>query len=199
MRHPALAAVLTAGLLAIVLLIPVQPAHADAVIDWNLRANELVVESKLGTPPAMRAMAIVQTAVLEAVSVLAPRRLRRRRDRRARAARRSRSSCPRSRPRSSAPTRWRSARSRRRREGRRHRRGRACRRAGARRARGRRRVAPAPYRPHTTAPRLCPDRRPRRAAVGEPQALGNESTRRSSAPARRPRSRASAGCATTTK
>ena len=42
-------------------------AHADAVIDWNIRANEVVVESKAGTPPAMRIMAIVQTAVYEAV------------------------------------------------------------------------------------------------------------------------------------
>jgi PAP2 superfamily len=42
-------------------------AHADAVTDWNLRANELVVESKLGTPPAMRVMAITQAAVLLAV------------------------------------------------------------------------------------------------------------------------------------
>ncbi len=56
MRHLASAAlVLTATL-----------AHADAVIDWNIRANEVVVESKVGTPPAMRIMAIVQTAVHEA-------------------------------------------------------------------------------------------------------------------------------------
>ena len=56
MRNLATAAlVLTAGL-----------AHADAVIDWNIRANEVVVESKAGTPPAMRIMAIVQTAVYEA-------------------------------------------------------------------------------------------------------------------------------------
>ena len=72
MRHPALAAYLTAVLLAAALLIPVRSARADAVVDWNLRANELVVEAKLGTPPAMRAMAIVQTAVLEAVQAAAP-------------------------------------------------------------------------------------------------------------------------------
>ena len=44
-----------------------RPADADVVTDWNLRANELVVESKLGTPPAMRVMAITQAAVLHAV------------------------------------------------------------------------------------------------------------------------------------
>ena len=42
-------------------------AHADAVIDWNIRANEVVVESRIGTPPAMRVMAIVQTAVYQAI------------------------------------------------------------------------------------------------------------------------------------
>jgi hypothetical protein len=42
-------------------------ARADAVIEWNIRANDLVVESKMGTPPAMRVMAIVQSAVHEAV------------------------------------------------------------------------------------------------------------------------------------
>src|SRR5688572_10956218 len=43
-------------------------AHADAVVDWNIRANEVVVESKAGTPPAMRIMAIVQTAVYQAAA-----------------------------------------------------------------------------------------------------------------------------------
>jgi len=45
-------------------------AHADSVTDWNLRAGEIVAESRLGTPPAVRVMALVQTAVLEAVSSL---------------------------------------------------------------------------------------------------------------------------------
>lgn len=43
-------------------------AHADVVTDWNVKAGELVVEAKLGTPPANRTMAIVQTAVFEAVN-----------------------------------------------------------------------------------------------------------------------------------
>lgn len=42
-------------------------AKADAVTDWNTKAGELLAEAKLGTPPAARAFAIVQTAVLGAV------------------------------------------------------------------------------------------------------------------------------------
>ena len=42
-------------------------ANADAITDWNLKAAGFITESKLGTPPAIRAMAIVQTAVHEAV------------------------------------------------------------------------------------------------------------------------------------
>lgn len=48
------------------------PARADAVTDWNLKAGELLAEAKLGTPPAVRVMAIVQTAVHEAASAAAP-------------------------------------------------------------------------------------------------------------------------------
>lgn len=43
------------------------PARADAVTDWNTKAADFITEAKLGTPPAMRVMAIVQTAVHEAV------------------------------------------------------------------------------------------------------------------------------------
>jgi membrane-associated phospholipid phosphatase len=43
-------------------------AQADVVTEWNVKAGELVVEAKLGTPPANRTMAIVQTAVFEAVN-----------------------------------------------------------------------------------------------------------------------------------
>ena len=52
---------------AILLASAAVEALADPVVDWNVRANEIVVESKIGTPPAMRVMAIVQTAVHEAV------------------------------------------------------------------------------------------------------------------------------------
>jgi PAP2 superfamily len=41
--------------------------HADAVTDWNLKANEVIVAAKLPTQPAVRVMAIVQTAAHQAV------------------------------------------------------------------------------------------------------------------------------------
>ena len=43
-------------------------ASADAITDWNLKASGFVSEAKLGTPPAVRTMAIVQTAVYEAMN-----------------------------------------------------------------------------------------------------------------------------------
>lgn len=42
-------------------------AHADAVTDWNIKAGEAIVEARIGTPPAVRVMAIVQTAAHQAV------------------------------------------------------------------------------------------------------------------------------------
>jgi Protein of unknown function (DUF3455)/PAP2 superfamily len=57
------AALAAGGLLAFTL-----GAQADVVTDWNTKAGELIVEAKLGTPPANRVMAIVQTAVHEAVN-----------------------------------------------------------------------------------------------------------------------------------
>jgi hypothetical protein len=42
-------------------------ARADAVTDWNAKCAEVITESKMGTPPAVRVMAIVQTAALQAV------------------------------------------------------------------------------------------------------------------------------------
>ncbi|HNC53022.1 MAG TPA: vanadium-dependent haloperoxidase [Accumulibacter sp.] len=42
-------------------------AGADVITDWNTRANEFIVEAKMGTPPAVRLMAMVQTAVDESV------------------------------------------------------------------------------------------------------------------------------------
>ncbi len=159
MRHPAPAAFLAAALLTV----PALEARADVVIDWNLRANEVVVESKIGTPPAMRVMAIVQTAVHEAV-VAAPRRARRSTPPSRRpTARRSPSCCPRSRRRSSAPTRPRSPRSRRApARDRRHRSRRESRGRRARRARRRRRRARRPPTARTPAPApTCRPPRPR--------------------------------------
>ncbi|WP_341889451.1 vanadium-dependent haloperoxidase [Variovorax sp. YR752] len=54
--------------LAAVLLLPALPAHADLITDWNQQADALIAESKLGTPPAVRVMALLQTAVADAVA-----------------------------------------------------------------------------------------------------------------------------------
>ncbi|HSV71859.1 MAG TPA: vanadium-dependent haloperoxidase [Methylibium sp.] len=59
-------------LLAAALAATTAQARADAVTDWNAKAGEIVVESKLGTPPAIRVMAIVQTAVHQAASAAPP-------------------------------------------------------------------------------------------------------------------------------
>ena len=42
-------------------------AHADAVTDWNLMSGEFITQARIGTPPAVRVMALVQTAALHAV------------------------------------------------------------------------------------------------------------------------------------
>lgn len=42
-------------------------ASADVITDWNTKTGEFIIESKLGTPPAIRVMALVQTAAYEAV------------------------------------------------------------------------------------------------------------------------------------
>lgn len=41
-------------------------AHADAITDWNQRSAQFVGDARLGTPPAVRVMALVQTAAYEA-------------------------------------------------------------------------------------------------------------------------------------
>lgn len=48
-------------------------ARADVVTDWNLKAGEIVGDAKLGTPPANRVMAIVQTAVFDGAAAAAKR------------------------------------------------------------------------------------------------------------------------------
>ena len=48
-------------------------ARADVVTDWNVKAGEIVVEAKLGPPPANRVLAIVQTAVYEAANAITKR------------------------------------------------------------------------------------------------------------------------------
>jgi hypothetical protein len=48
-------------------------ARADVVTDWNVKANEVVAAAKLPTPMANRVMAMVQTAVYEAVNTITKR------------------------------------------------------------------------------------------------------------------------------
>lgn len=62
--------VLHAGLAAALLGTPVAAARADAITDWNLRTGGIIVDAKLGTPPAIRTMAIVQTAAYGAVNAI---------------------------------------------------------------------------------------------------------------------------------
>jgi hypothetical protein len=54
-------------------LLAAPTALADVVTDWNIKACEIVVEAKLGPPPANRALAIVHTAVYEAVNAITKR------------------------------------------------------------------------------------------------------------------------------
>lgn len=55
------------ALIAVLLATATAGARADVVTEWNSKANEVVAEAKLGTPPAIRVMAFVQTAVHDAV------------------------------------------------------------------------------------------------------------------------------------
>ncbi len=64
--------ILTVATLAVAAGVGATSARADAVTDWNRTADELITAAKMGTPPAIRVMAIVQTAVHEAVSTLPP-------------------------------------------------------------------------------------------------------------------------------
>lgn len=59
-----------AACVAAACLLAASPARADAVTDWNAVANDLVHQARIGTPPANRIMAIVQTAVHEAVAAV---------------------------------------------------------------------------------------------------------------------------------
>lgn len=47
-------------------------ASADAITDWNQKTGQWIGEARMGTPPAVRVVAIVQTAALDAL-VAAPR------------------------------------------------------------------------------------------------------------------------------
>lgn len=47
-------------------------ARADVITDWNVKSGEIITEAKMGTPPAVRVMAVVQTAAYEAARTLPP-------------------------------------------------------------------------------------------------------------------------------
>ena len=47
-------------------------ALADVVTDWNIKAGEIVVEAKLGPPPANRVLAIVHTAMATSTATTRP-------------------------------------------------------------------------------------------------------------------------------
>lgn len=53
---------------AALLLALATQARADVITDWNIKAGEILFESKMGTPPAVRVMALVQTAVYQAAA-----------------------------------------------------------------------------------------------------------------------------------
>ena len=59
-----------ARLAVVAALLAGRMANADAVTDWNVEAGEIVVAAKLGTPPANRVLAIVQTAVYDATNAI---------------------------------------------------------------------------------------------------------------------------------
>jgi hypothetical protein len=65
---------LPAGLvLAASLAAAALPAKADIVTDWNAKTSELIGEARIGTPPAVRVVAIVQTATYGAVNSITQR------------------------------------------------------------------------------------------------------------------------------
>jgi hypothetical protein len=70
MRHETTHQVTRIALAAALLAGTAFDASADAITDWNVKAGEIIVESKLGTPPAIRVMATVQTATYEAVNAI---------------------------------------------------------------------------------------------------------------------------------
>jgi hypothetical protein len=63
LRTPSL---LVATLVVALLSAAASPARADTITDWQPRSAQIIAESRIGTPPAVRVMALVQTAALEA-------------------------------------------------------------------------------------------------------------------------------------
>jgi PAP2 superfamily len=63
MKYAKLLGVAAAALLAL-------HVRADVITDWNHKTNEFIAEARIGTPPAVRISAIVQTAAWRAVATL---------------------------------------------------------------------------------------------------------------------------------
>jgi PAP2 superfamily len=59
--------------IAVALLLAGPMAAADVVTDWSVTAADITVAAGLGTPPANRTLALVQTAVYEAVNAITKR------------------------------------------------------------------------------------------------------------------------------
>jgi hypothetical protein len=55
------------------LVVAMRDAHADAVTEWNIRDGEFMAASGLGTPPAVRIVAIAHTAAFEAAQAITKR------------------------------------------------------------------------------------------------------------------------------
>lgn len=55
------------------MIITANVARADVVTDWNTKVGEIMVDAKLGAPPAARAISIIQTAVYEAANAITKR------------------------------------------------------------------------------------------------------------------------------
>src|SRR4029453_17592757 len=53
--------------------LPGPVAPADVVTDWNITAGEIAVAARLPPPPTYRVMALVQSAVYEAVNAITKR------------------------------------------------------------------------------------------------------------------------------
>ncbi len=56
--------------LAVVAFAAAAGARADVITDMNIESHKVIAEAKIGTPPAVRISALVQTAVLAAVESL---------------------------------------------------------------------------------------------------------------------------------
>ena len=63
----------TLAVLAAASLVATAPVAADAVTDWNQKVCDIAVEARVGTPPAVRVMAIAQTAVYVATNAITKR------------------------------------------------------------------------------------------------------------------------------